>query len=163
MRFVAFLRAINVGGHVVKMDRLRTLFEELHLANVETCIASGNVLFASRAAAATLESRIEKHLHAALGYDVATFLRTGAELAAVGEHDVNYVGFLKSEPQAPEKLLALTPAGDELTIDAREVYWLIRERISDSPLNNAKIERALGMPITMRNMNTVRKLAAKLA
>jgi len=76
---------------------------------------------------------------------------------------VNYVGFLKSEPQAPEKLLALTPAGDELTIDAREVYWLIRERISDSPLNNAKIERALGMPITMRNMNTVRKLAAKLA
>jgi len=165
MRYVAFLRAINVGGHVVKMDRLRTLFEELGLAKVETFIASGNVLFDSRAAATTLETRIEKHLRAALGYEVATFLRTGAELAAVGERDVNYVGFLRSEPSASarEKLLALKPPDDDLTVEGREVYWMIRTRISDSPLNNARLEKALGMPMTMRNMNTVRKLAAKLA
>ena len=44
-RWVALLRAINVGGRTVKMDRLRALFEELRYANVETFIASGNVLF----------------------------------------------------------------------------------------------------------------------
>jgi hypothetical protein len=48
-RYVAFLRAINVGGHVVKMDRLRTLFEGLGFANVSTFIASGNVVFDSTA------------------------------------------------------------------------------------------------------------------
>jgi uncharacterized protein (DUF1697 family) len=40
-RYAAFLRAINVGGHVVKMDRLRALFEAVPLARVSTFIASG--------------------------------------------------------------------------------------------------------------------------
>ena len=48
-RYVAFLRAINVGGHVVKMERLRALFEDLGFAKVETLIASGNVIFETRA------------------------------------------------------------------------------------------------------------------
>jgi len=44
-RYVALLRAINVGGHVVKMDVLRKHFTKLGFTNVETFIASGNVLF----------------------------------------------------------------------------------------------------------------------
>ena len=48
-KFVAFLRAINVGGHLVKMDELRGLFEALGFSNVETFIASGNVIFDSKA------------------------------------------------------------------------------------------------------------------
>jgi uncharacterized protein (DUF1697 family) len=48
-RQVAFLRAINVGGHIVKMERLRMIFESLGLKEVETFIASGNVVFAPRA------------------------------------------------------------------------------------------------------------------
>jgi uncharacterized protein (DUF1697 family) len=46
-KYVAFLRAINVGGHTVKMDHLRRLFEALEFDNVETFIASGNVIFDS--------------------------------------------------------------------------------------------------------------------
>ena len=48
-RYIAFLRAINVGGHTVKMDRLREIFESLGFANVETFIASGNVVFETTA------------------------------------------------------------------------------------------------------------------
>jgi len=47
-RCVAFLRAINVGGRTVKMDYLRSLFEDLGFADVETFIASGNVVFESK-------------------------------------------------------------------------------------------------------------------
>ena len=47
IRYVAFLRAINVGGHVVKMDALRKLFVHAGLSDVETFIASGNVVFSS--------------------------------------------------------------------------------------------------------------------
>ena len=44
-RLIAFLRAINVGGHTVTMMKLRKEFEALGLQDVETFIASGNVIF----------------------------------------------------------------------------------------------------------------------
>ena len=86
-RYIAFLRAINVGGHTVKMDRLRQHFESLGFANVETFIASGNVVFETTAMdTAALETRIAAALHAALGYEVATFIRTEAELSGIAEY-----------------------------------------------------------------------------
>ena len=86
-RLIAFLRAINVGGHTVKMERLRALFTEVGLERVETFIASGNVIFeAEGARPEALEKQIEAHLQQALGYAVATFIRTPAELAAVSSY-----------------------------------------------------------------------------
>ena len=76
-RFVAFLRAINVGGHTVTMDRLRQLLAELDLADIESFIASGNLVFRSGARKVdALERRIAAHLERGLGYEVATFVRT---------------------------------------------------------------------------------------
>ncbi len=73
-RYVAFLRAINVGGHTVKMDYLRQVFESFGLSGVETFIASGNVVFeAPTADARALDEQIGQGLREALGYDVATF------------------------------------------------------------------------------------------
>jgi uncharacterized protein (DUF1697 family) len=83
-RYVALLRAINVGGHVVKMDRLRTVFEALRFGRVETFIASGNVLFDSgESDTAALEQMIETRLEKELGYEVTTFLRRPAELSTI--------------------------------------------------------------------------------
>src|SRR5271157_3382159 len=94
-RYIALLRAINVGGHVVKMDALRGLFESLGFSNVETFIASGNVLFETNSNS-NLEKKIESKLHTALGYDVATFIRTDAELKAIA----NYKAFAQSQLNA---------------------------------------------------------------
>ncbi|MBL8057084.1 MAG: DUF1697 domain-containing protein, partial [Anaerolineales bacterium] len=81
-RCIAFLRAINVGGHTVKMDVLRRHFQSLGYSEVETFIASGNVIFTTpRRQLAALEAEIAGRLEAALGYAVATFIRTEAELA----------------------------------------------------------------------------------
>src|SRR5207344_913474 len=83
-KLVAFLRAINVGGHTVGMAALRAEFEALGLKDVETFIASGNVIFtAPPENRAALEQKIERHLHGALGYEVKTFVRTELEVAAV--------------------------------------------------------------------------------
>ena len=83
-RYIAFLRAINVGGRTVKMDRLRELFEAMKFTDVSTFIASGNVVFnAPGKDPVVLETRIEKHLQQSLGYEVATFLRTPSELATM--------------------------------------------------------------------------------
>src|SRR5258708_39876825 len=86
MRYAAFLRAINVGGHVVKMDRLRKLFEAAGLGGVETFINSGNVVFeSSKKNGDGLERTIQPRLEKALGFSVATFVRSMPEVAAIAE------------------------------------------------------------------------------
>jgi len=175
-RYVALLRAINVGGHVVKMGRLRGLFEELAFDDVETVIASGNILFSSSArSAAALEEKIERHLQSALGYEVTTFVRTPAEMTAVAGFDpfpglveeghTLSVAFLKQHPgrQVAERLDGMRTDYDELLVHGRELYWLARGRTSDSKVWRTPMEKILGGPATSRNVTTVRKLAAKLA
>ncbi|HLE57521.1 MAG TPA: DUF1697 domain-containing protein, partial [Rhodothermia bacterium] len=67
-RFIAFLRAINVGGHTVTMADLRTHFESLGFDRVETFIASGNVIFdAPSSDTKSLAVRIENRLRENLG------------------------------------------------------------------------------------------------
>ncbi len=174
-RYVAFLRAINVGGHTVKMDRLRALFAEQGFGRVSTFIASGNVLFDGPAGdAAGLERRIERHLRQALGYEVATFLRTPADVVAVAAHrpfdevgeaagDTLYIAFLGGVPgeESAQRLLDLRNEVDDFHIHGREVYWGCRRTISTSTFSAARLEKLLGMPATLRNATTVRKLAAK--
>jgi uncharacterized protein (DUF1697 family) len=176
-RYIAFLRAINVGGHTVRMDVLRTLFEALKLTRVETFIASGNVIFDSRSSDTdALERRIERHLEQSLGYQVATFLRSPAELAAVVAHRAFdepeparpgcvMVAFLKAPPAAAaaRTFLAFRTDDDGYAIQGREAYCRFRTSILDSTFSGARMEKVLGMPATMRNMTTVRKLAAKYA
>ena len=174
-RYIAFLRAINVGGrNTVRMGYLRQLFESLGFSNVETFIASGNVVFetASKNARA-LERKIEGRLREALGYDVATFIRTDAELAAVasykpfGQSDLDgaaalNIAFLADglDDKASQKLMALRTDIDDFHFHGREVYWLCRKRQSGSKISNAVLEKALGRRSTMRGVNTVRKMAA---
>jgi uncharacterized protein (DUF1697 family) len=177
-RYVAFLRAINVGGRVVKMDRLRSLFEEIGLSHCETFIASGNVLFNSPGkSGAALERKIEKHLRASLGYEVATFIRTTAEVrqaaayepfaAAVMARPYHglYVSLLREAPPAPARraVEALCGPNDDFHIHQRELYWLSRVPFGESKAAGPSIERVLGMPATMRNITSLRKLAARCA
>lgn len=180
-RAVALLRAINVGGHTVTMERLRALFADMGFGGVETLIASGNVLFeARRGDSAKLEARIEATLYEALGYEVATMLRTAAEVddllqraprggttpgAGVdGVAESVMVGFLKTvpRPSAASALEKLETETDSLTLDGRELYWMRTGRISDSKLAGGLLEKTLGTAMTMRNITTVRKIAAKL-
>jgi len=174
-RYVAFLRAINVGGHVVKMDTLRREFEALGFTDVETFIASGNVLFSSRAkAVAALERKIEARLKTTLGYEVATFVRTPDEVGSVADYApftpgalrtaaaVN-VGFLGAPlPAAARQVLkSIETPLDEFHLNGRELYWLLRARQSESKVTNAVIERALKTRVTFRGIKTIVRLKSR--
>lgn len=170
MRFVAFLRAINVGGHNVKMDALKTVFESAGLANVATFIASGNVIFDSAKGASTLEKLLEQTLESALGYRVATFVRSLAELQEIAQRrpfaardGKTYIGFLKKPPDAATAtaLLSLRTEIDDLTVVDREIYWLNRGAFAESKLSGGLLEKTLKGQTTLRNTNTVEKIAAK--
>jgi uncharacterized protein (DUF1697 family) len=175
-KFIAFLRAINVGSHVVKMDQLRQFFEALAFANVETFIASGNVIFeANSKDAKAMQRRIENHLRQAVGYEVATFVRTLDELERIAksrpfsESELNaagntlYVGFIADNPgkAAAKKVASLATDVDYLKVHGSEVYWLCRTNFSDSKISGTLLERTLGTKVTFRNINTIRRLLKK--
>jgi uncharacterized protein (DUF1697 family) len=175
MKVVAFLRAINVGGRVVTMETLRRHFEALGLQDVETFIASGNVIFtAPRGNRAALDRKIEAHLQGCLGYEVKTFLRTESEVAAIAAYQpfsgasaraaqALNVAFL-SEPLAPAAVKVLTAMRtpiDDFHVNGSEMYWLCRKKQSDSTFSNVRFEKAVGGKATFRGLKTIAKLAAK--
>lgn len=174
-RFIAFLRAINVGGHTVKMDALRQHFESLGFSDVETFIASGNVIFETPSQnTGTLETTIENKLWDALGYEVATFLRTDVELAEIASYQpfrkpdleaaaAFNLAFLKASlnDASAKKLLSLKTDIDDFRVHGREVYWLCRKKQSESTFSNAALEKTLGVKSTLRGMNTIQKITAK--
>jgi uncharacterized protein (DUF1697 family) len=176
-RFVAFLRAINVGGHVVTMEALRGHFGAIGLRDVDTFIASGNVIFDSGAAdLAALERKIEKRLLAELGYDVATFLRSDSEVARIARYlpfpeaqmrtaGAVSVGFLGEAPSPADKqlILGLKTDNDSFHVNGREVYWMCQTGQGESKMSNVQFEKAMKRKITFRGMRTVERLAARLA
>jgi len=173
-RAAAFLRAINVGGHTVRMEELRRIFEELGLRRVETFIASGNVVFDTKARnMRTLERTIGARLKDELGYEVATFVRTTEELSAIAVHEpfdaahvershtscVAFTGDL--DPNATARLMALSDDIDRFHVHGPHVYWLSRMKQNESKFSNLVLERTIGQPATVRGMNTVRRMAAR--
>jgi uncharacterized protein (DUF1697 family) len=175
-KLFAFLRAINVGGRNIKMDQLRELFTQIGFDRVETFIASGNVIFeAPPDDPLALEARIETGLRAALGYEVATFVRTVDEVADIVQRvpfdpsdllpksHTLYVSLIKRVPDsaAEQRLLALSTDLDEFHVDGSAVYWLLRRENGESKFTNGKLEKALGMPATRRNMQTFTRMLAK--
>ena len=170
-RYVAFLRAINVGGRTVKMDRLRAIFEALEFDAVQTFIASGNVIFEAPGTARAVERAIETALERSLGYQVRTFLRTPNELeraiAAGPFVDETpgglYVGF-GARPfslSAAARTKALETDVDRFAVIGRHVYWRGLNGLGQSKVTGASVERALSAPVTFRSITTVRKLAVR--
>ena len=175
MRYIAFLRAINIGGHVVKMADLKKIFESLGFKSVETFIASGNVIFdAPKKSATALESKIATGLKKKLGYDVATFVRTEAEIAAISAHEpfspeamsrarVVYVAFTNVDLGEAHKgkLVTFCSELSDFVAHGREIYWRCQVGQADSGFQTQKFEKIMGLAATWRNMNTVRRLTAK--
>ena len=158
------------------MDHLRGLFESLEFSNVETFIASGNVIFDSEADdVRMLERKIEDHLRESLGYEVATFVRSATELAYIARYrpfdasDLGaeaaslYIDFLQAPPsaEAEQKLMAHRNEVDDFCTHGREVYWLCRKKMSESSFSGALLEKTMGTPATVRNATTVGRIVAK--
>jgi uncharacterized protein (DUF1697 family) len=171
--YVAFLRAINVGGHTVKAAELRAHFDALGFANTQTYLNSGNVSFDSDLPAPGLESAIEAHLASALGYDVVTFLRSAEETARIAtanlfpdagpDHEL-YVGFLKMPLSAAQTGDAIAMTNDvfNVTVLGREVFWSRYMPKSKPGQTSPDIEKTLRQPTTVRGLRTIQRIAAGL-
>ena len=172
---VAFLRAINVGGRRLKMDDLRRHFEDLGLSDVETFIASGNVIFTGGGSdSAKLERKIERGLEKALGFHNDAFVRTLPDLKKLVKKNPFpktketggtglQVGFLGKPVTAKVRnaVQGLSTEQDLVTVQGREVFWLPTAGVGRSTVGGGAIEKALGQPTTVRGIKTVEKILAK--
>jgi len=168
MRYAAFLRAVNVGGRVVKMDELKKLFQLPGISNISSYIQSGNLIFDTQAtAAAKLEQQIEAALLKALQYEVKVFLLSQPQLnliiAAVpytklSETQQLYVSLLDHAPDAEliPGLQALCSKGEAFTCVDKCIYLCVEKgTYGNTQFSNTFFEKKLKVKATTRNWNTL--------
>ena len=169
--YIAFLRAINVGGRFIKMADLRTGLSHRVFDDVATYIQSGNVRFTSSLrSAAKVELVLEAELEELCGFTVRTIVRTPEQLAKVASHGAGleaplagdlrrYVTLLKEEPD--DGLVAMMNGwdvvGERAQVEGREVYVWLAHPSHESKLTNARIERG-GVVATTRDWKVITAL-----
>jgi len=171
--YVAMLRAVNVAGRSVLMKDLRPLFEALPAEDVSTYVQSGNVVFRSAiGAAASVARAAEQQLRSRLGIETVVFVRTSHDLAQVvaqnpflggGRDEATlHVTFLAAPPDSDRVANLTVAAGDtgsdEVRVVGRHAYVSCPNGYGRSKLNNAFLERKLGVAATTRNWRTVTAL-----
>jgi uncharacterized protein (DUF1697 family) len=178
VRYVAFLRAINVAGHAtVNMADLKRAFAAAGCDAVETCIQSGNVIFESSGTTKpALFAKIDRELRRLLGGEPVVIARTARELtqleqrspftAATPDRDSkSYVVFLaRKSADRPTFPVRLPKEGLEaIGMTDREVFVVSRRKKNGFyGFPNAFIEKELGVQATTRNWSTVARIVELL-
>jgi uncharacterized protein (DUF1697 family) len=164
--WVAFLRAINLGNrNKVPMHMLRRTFEDVGCARVRTYLQSGNVIFEKEHPNA---GALEVAVAAALDVETVVTLRTPRQLRTlVASHSLgadttaSHVIFLarKPAPTLRKALSALDVAPDRFMFVGRDLVVTYPRGFHGARLTPARLERELGVPVTLRSWRTVTRLA----
>jgi uncharacterized protein (DUF1697 family) len=165
--YVALLRAVNVvGTGQLPMADLKAMCSEAGFARVQTYIASGNALFASRASAAKVKAALEARLLAYAGKPMRVMVRTAAEMAAVlaanpfpnAPPSKTVAIFLDRAPPPDALDHAAGAKGEAMRLGAREIYVYYPDGQGTSRLRIPAAQAG-----TARNMNTIARLAEMAA
>ena len=166
---IAFFRGINVGGHhSLPMRELIETLENLGLENVRTYIQSGNVVFQSTEInTVELSTEISIAVEDKKGFRPGVLLLSPKEFQSAidkcpfssDEGKFLHFSFLGAEPEEPdlESLDAVRSKTEEFRLIDKVFYLYAPDGIGRSKLVS-KVEKALGVPLTSRNWNTVRKV-----
>lgn len=174
--YVALLRGVNAGkARRVDMKTLKSLIEGLGCTRVVTYINSGNVVFSSTEEASAIRRKIEKALEKEFKCEIPTLIKTAKEIQKIADaipsewkndtahrSDIAYL----FEDADSKKIIEALPLRAEF-MDIRyvkgAVFWhLDRKNYNKSHLNKL-ISHKLYQSMTVRNVNTARKLAEMVA
>ena len=172
-RYIALLRAINVGGYrKIKMDDLREMFESMDFENVQTYIQSGNVIFDSNVKnKKSLSQSIEKKIEQQFGHEVPVIIRTRDELKLLitqnpfyGENEEPfrlYLTFFLDTPSEEKQgeLQKLNSSLEKFSFVNGDLFSLIDKKTDQKiRFSNSYIEKTIGVPCTSRNWRSVNKI-----
>ncbi len=174
-QYVAFLRGINVGGHVlIKMIDLKKAFEKMGFENVRTLLASGNVVFESEQTdKKALTTEIESLLKKAFEKDISVILRSLDDLKKLQSSEPFkgikvtpsirlYVTFLSEKARLHTITIPYTTLQKEFRIlhaTHMEVFSVLDLSIGKGTPDAMNIlEKEFGSNVTTRNWNTILKV-----
>lgn len=172
-RYIAFLRAINVGGYrKIKMHDLREMLENMGFRNVQTYIQSGNIVFdADESDPTVLSQTIEKQINSKFGHDVPVMIRTPEELKNLIEKNPFegddedpfkvYVLFFLKPPskEKQQKLKDLSSDIERFEFVDGDLFSLVNKKTEKKVnFSNGFVEKVIGIPGTNRNWRTVNKM-----
>lgn len=162
MRYIAFLRGINVGGNrIIPMQELKKLFEDLGFIEVETYIQSGNVVFSSEKVKLEI---LTNGIKERFSFDIIVIVKTARELEKIIENnpfpESDKLGFmlLSKKPDKLEKLTTVDGKGEMIEIIDDVAYVVYSNGMGRAVYNNNFIEKILGVKATTRNLRTMKKL-----
>lgn len=172
MKYVAFLRGINVGGkNKVKMETLREVCASLGFQNVKTYINSGNVIFeTTKSENGKLAETLEKAIEIEFALKIKVIVRQISEIenivknnpfAGQFENDKDLHVFFLDEELSTEKrelLLSNNNENEMYSVQNREIFCLLRVSVLDSLMGKDYIAKKLKVSATARNWRTVNKI-----
>jgi uncharacterized protein (DUF1697 family) len=173
-RFVAFLRAVNLGERRVAMPTARKVLQELGLDRVGSYANSGNLLFSAAGTASDYEAAIRSALQDVFGFELTTFVRTARQVndlatakpfGVIAPGHTHFALLALTRLTAAEKraVEALSNDHDEVVVRGRDAHWLIRSRSPETTLGPRQWKQALPEnPTTARNTTMLERLARKL-
>jgi uncharacterized protein (DUF1697 family) len=173
-RYVAFLRAVNVGRRTVVMARARQVLEELSLEQVSSFVNSGNLLFTASGSSTAHESSIRAALEDAFGFEITTFVRTATQVrslvsakpfGAIAAGHTHFALLPLNPLSAAEKKAAQAMSNDhdEVVALGRDLHCLIRSKSTETTLGPKAWKAALPEnPTTARNVTMLTRLVEKL-
>jgi uncharacterized protein (DUF1697 family) len=165
--YVVLLRAVNVGGTGrLAMTELVEICTAAGFTAVKTYIASGNVVFKSAAKPAKVKAELEARLAAYAQKPVGVMVRTAAEMAQIlsanpfpdAPPNQTVAIFLDAAPLPDALIHAVGRGNEEMRLGKREIYVHYADGMARTKLRIPAAESG-----TMRNMNTVAKLAGMAA
>jgi uncharacterized protein (DUF1697 family) len=172
--FVAFLRGINVGGHIVLKEALQNAFNSLGFQNVVTYKQTGNVIFETKDTnPQEIKIKIEDYLKRTLGFEVPVFLRIIPQLKEIltddpfknqnSEGTSFLVTFLSAAPTS--SLLSLPATIPKSTVQILAVKGMevfsVTHGGGEGALPNPFLEQKLKVKATTRNINVLKEIVNK--
>ena len=161
--YIVLFRGINVGGkNLVPMKELASVLEKANYQNIKTYIQSGNVVLQSEQKPDNIASLVMERF----GFETEVMILEETEFnAAVSNNPFEsakgkaiHFYFCRDEPDInTDKLEKYKSPSEEYHISGKIFFLFAPEGIGRSKLV-ANLESCLGVPVTGRNLNTIRKL-----
>lgn len=173
--YCAFLRGVNVNGKTMKMADARSVLTAAGFEDVTSVLASGNLIFRTDRSRPTLRTSLEEALSTHYRDTVSLFVKSAADVAAIVSSQPfdadpeHHVYAFVCDPGFEDTLLAefatVRPAdGERATVDNGHFFWRCRKGATlDSGFSSILGRAAMRTMFTSRNMNTMRKVAARMA
>ncbi len=171
-RFIALLRGINVTGrNKVPMADLRTLCSKNGMTEVETYIASGNLLITAAGSPEEIEKQLEALIEKKFKLTIPVIVRRASAWpaymkgnpfpeASATEPNAVMLALSRKKPNA-DALAGLRERavrGERLE-QVGDALWIhFKDGVANSKLAPGLFDRLVGSPVTTRNWRTVVKL-----